>query len=25
VNSARALAMRMVHLAQHDSLTDLPN
>ncbi len=25
VSSARALSARMVHLAQHDSLTDLPN
>jgi diguanylate cyclase (GGDEF)-like protein/PAS domain S-box-containing protein len=25
VSSARAMTMRMLHLAQHDSLTDLPN
>jgi len=25
VSTARALSMRMLHLAQHDSLTDLPN
>jgi diguanylate cyclase (GGDEF)-like protein/PAS domain S-box-containing protein len=25
VNAARALALKMSHLAQHDSLTDLPN